>query len=233
MPAQIARANGHPASRSSNAPRPALVEGIFLTHAHMGHYTGLMHLGREAYSAKTVPVYGTERMRTFLRDNGPWSQLVSLKNITLHELHNDQAISLSDGLEVTPMPVVHRDEFSDTVAFVITGPQRKLLYLPDIDKWSRWDRSIEELIASVDVALIDGTFFAEGEIPGRAMSEIPHPFIMESLKRFAELPDTERAKVIFTHLNHSNPAANPNGEAAAQIKAAGMAVAHDGQLFAL
>ena len=32
-------------------------DGIFMTHGHIGHYTGLMHLGREAMGTSNVPVW--------------------------------------------------------------------------------------------------------------------------------------------------------------------------------
>jgi pyrroloquinoline quinone biosynthesis protein B len=230
---QVRRAAHYPRSRQRQGARPPLFEGIFLTHAHIGHYTGLMFLGRESYGAKDLPVYGSERMRAFLRDNGPWSQLVSLGNITLHPIAPDQPVPVATDISVRALRVVHRDELSDTLAFVLQGPSRKLLYLPDIDKWQRWDQRIESLLAGVDVALIDGTFFAEGEIPGRSMSEIPHPFITESIERFGALPASERAKVIFTHLNHTNPASDPASDASEQIRAAGMAVATEMQIIPL
>jgi pyrroloquinoline quinone biosynthesis protein B len=66
-------------------PAPGLA-GIFLTHAHIGHYTGLMFLGHVSMGSSGVPVFAMPRMAEFLRSNGPWSQLVRLGNIALHEL---------------------------------------------------------------------------------------------------------------------------------------------------
>jgi pyrroloquinoline quinone biosynthesis protein B len=209
-----------------------IFDGVFLTHAHIGHYTGLMFLGRESFGAKGVPVWGTDRLREFLTNHGPWSQLVALGQIELRPLASEP-VALAADLSVVALPVPHRDELSDTVAFVIRGPERKLLYLPDIDKWEKWDRRIEDLVAEVDVALVDGTFYANGEIPGRDMSEIPHPFIVESLERFGALPAVERDKIWFTHLNHTNPAADEGGEAQGEIGRAGMHVAREAMRFAL
>ena len=61
------------------------LKGIFLTHAHIGHYTGLMYFGREALNSKSINVYAMPRMKKFLEQNGPWSQLVSLENILINE----------------------------------------------------------------------------------------------------------------------------------------------------
>lgn len=214
------------------APHPAIpgLEGIFLTHGHIGHYTGLMHLGQEAIGAKQVPVWVMPRMEQFLRTNGPWDLLVRLDNIALRPLTAGQPVDLGAGLTVTPLLVPHRDEYTETIAFIIRGPRHAVLFLPDIDKWERLDEAggrIEDLIARVDVAYLDGTFYADGEIPGRNMAEIKHPFIAESLARLGRLPATERRKVRFIHLNRSNPALDENGPAAAAIREAGFAVARE------
>lgn len=205
------------------------LNGIFLTHAHIGHYTGLMYLGREVMGANKMPVYGMPRMRAFLTENGPWSQLVALENIVLRPLVDGQAIMLNGRLRVTPMMVPHRDEFSETVAFKIVGPKRSVLFLPDIDKWSRWQSKIEDVVQSVDVAYLDATFYDDRELPGRNMAEIPHPFVVESIERFGPLSEEQRNKVRFIHLNHTNPALDPDSTAAGAIKRAGMRVAEQNE----
>lgn len=208
------------------------ITGIFLTHAHIGHYTGLMHLGREVMGASGVPVYAMPRMRTFLEKNGPWSQLIDLGNIEIRPLVTNATVRLNERISVTPIPVPHRDEFSETVGFLIEGPSRSVFFLPDIDKWERWDTPIEAIIGRVDVAYLDATFFDGSEL-GRDMSEIPHPFIVESIERFSELPAEERAKVRLIHLNHSNPALNETSDAYRQLTAAGLAVAREGEIVPL
>ncbi len=207
--------------------------GIFLTHAHIGHYTGLMHLGREVMGSRRVPVYAMPRMHTFIRENGPWSLLVDLHNIELRRLAHQTPVRLADDLSIIPILVPHRDEFSETVGFLIRGPNRSALYIPDIDKWERWKVRIEDMLSKVDVAFLDGTFFANGEIPGRDMSEIPHPFIVESMQRFASLPVSEKRKIRFIHLNHTNPALNRTSQAYHKIQQAGLAVARQGEKVGL
>ena len=201
--------------------------GIFLTHGHIGHYTGLMHLGHEAMGAKNVPVYVMPRMGKFLSSNGPWDQLVRYKNIELREMVADQPIQLNERISVTPFRVPHREEYTEVVGYRIDGPNRSVLFIPDIDKWERWDRRIEDMIADVDVAYLDGTFFAEGELPNRNMADIPHPFIAESMQRFESLPAQEKAKVRFIHLNHTNPALQAESAARESITEAGFSVARE------
>jgi pyrroloquinoline quinone biosynthesis protein B len=214
--------------------KPAL-DGVFLTHAHMGHYTGLMWLGKEVMGATKVPVYAMPRMAQYLRTNGPWSQLVKLDNIELHGMTASQGVPLP-GLQVTPLLVPHRQEFSEVVGFRIAGPAKSVLFIPDIDSWEQWDAlgtRIEDEIAKVDVAYLDATFFANGEIPGRDMSGFPHPFIRHSMERFAKLPAKEKAKVRFIHLNHTNPALWPGTKERAEIEAAGFRVAEEGERIEL
>ncbi len=205
--------------------------GIFLTHAHVGHYTGLMHLGHEVMGAKGVPVYAMPRMRTFLSENGPWSQLVDFKNIALQNLSADSTIQLNERLAVTPFRVPHRDEFSETVGYRIVTPKHAYLFIPDINKWHLWDRSIADEIAKVDYAFIDGTFFENGEIPGRDMSQIPHPFIEESMSVFEKLSAAEKAKIHFIHFNHTNPALQRDSEARKEILDKGFRIAAEGNVY--
>ena len=208
---------------------PGELAGVLLTHAHMGHYTGLVHLGREAMGARGVPVWAMPRMRAMLEQNAPWSQLVDLQNIALHDLQDGSTVELAPGLRVTPLLVPHRDELSETVGFFVEGPSGSLLYLPDIDKWERWATPVEGWIARADVALLDGTFYDGAELPGRDMSQIPHPFIVESLARFAGLPPEQRARVRFLHLNHTNPLLQAGGAARQTVEAAGLHVASEGE----
>lgn len=215
------------------AANHAALSGIFLTHAHVGHYTGLLHLGREVMAAKATPVYAMPRLRAFLRANGPWDQLVRLQNIALQSLQHDSTITLNSRLRITPIIVPHRDEYSETVGFRIAGPRRAVLFIPDIDKWEKWERRIEEELAQVDVAYLDGTFYAEGEIPGRNLAEIPHPFIVESLARWQTLPAQEQAKVRFIHFNHTNPALDSQSAAAQNLLRAGFRLAREGERLEL
>ena len=178
------------------------VNGVLLTHAHIGHYLGLAQLGREVVGAHDLPVYAMPRMRELLEHNAPWDQLVRLHNIELRPLSDGVAVKLNAHISVTPVVVPHRGEYSETVAFIVQGPSRSILWLPDIDRWEH----TEELIARVDVAYIDGTFYDAKELPGRSLAEIPHPLIRDSIARFSTLPARERAKIRFIHLNQSNPA---------------------------
>jgi pyrroloquinoline quinone biosynthesis protein B len=209
------------------------LKGIFLTHAHIGHYTGLMHLGREVMGAQSVPVYAMPKMTKFLRSNGPWSQLVDLDNIEIKKLKKNRPIVLNKRISITPFIVPHRDELSETVGYQIKGPNKSLVFIPDIDKWEKWDKDIVNIASENDYALIDGSFYTANELPGRDISEIPHPFIIESMAKFKSLSNNDKFKIHFIHLNHTNPALTNNSNAQNQIKNTGFNIAQRGQAFKL
>lgn len=207
--------------------------GVFLTHAHIGHYSGLIFLGKEALNASGVPVYTMPRMKDFLEKNGPWSQLVSLKNITPKQIQLNVPISLGNQLQVIPFQVPHRDEYSETVGYKIIGPNKKALFIPDIDKWEKWNQDIRKEIAEVDYAFIDATFFDAAEINNRDIKEIPHPFIIETIALFESMPAAEKKKIHFIHMNHTNPALFKQSTQSKQILKMGFNIARFKDVFKL
>ena len=196
-------------------------DGIFLTHAHIGHYTGLMYLGKESYNSIDVPVFAMTRMKGFLIQNGPWSQLFKLKKIKINNINHQEEIKLSNNLSITPFLVPHRDEFSETVGFKIKGPKKSVLFIPDIDKWGKWSKSLIKEIKNVDLALLDGTFYDSKEVNNRNISEIPHPFIVETMDLFKEEKKSEKSKINFIHFNHTNPLLDTNSTAFKRLKESG------------
>ncbi len=216
------------------APDPEFAfRGVFLTHAHIGHYTGLMHFGREASSTRNLPVFVMPRMHDFLSKNGPWDQLVRLGNIRLAALDDGRPVPLSSNISVTPFLVPHRKEYSETVGYRIDGPNRSAVFIPDIDKWERWETDIRSVIRSVDYALLDASFYAQGELPGRDMSEIPHPLVTDSMALFEDLTDEEKSRVIFIHMNHTNPLLIDGSPEQAEVEKRGFRVAREGMRLEL
>ena len=211
----------------------APLDGIFLTHAHMGHYLGLAFFGFEAIHTRQVPLYSTARMGDYLRENGPWSQLVAFENVALETAKPDQVVELGEGVRIRAVPVPHRDEYADTVGFLIEGPQRTVLYVPDTDSWGAWEPGLPERLGGIDVALLDGSFFSTAELPGRSVEEIGHPLISDSMDLLEAMVASGEVEVIFTHLNHSNPALDPASSESSEIVRRGFSVLADGQRIAL
>ena len=186
------------------------VKGIFITHAHIGHYSGLMYLGRETMGYKNMPLFVGARMANFIKKNAPWSQLVDLNNVIINKIKKDKEVKLNSRLTIKPFVVPHRDEFSETHGFQIEGPDKSLIFIPDIDKWEKWDVDVLKKIKENDYALLDGTFFNEKELPGRDMAEIPHPFITESTEFFKNVKSD--VDINFIHFNHTNPLLNKESD---------------------
>ena len=206
-----------------------LPNGIFLTHAHIGHYSGLMYLGKEATNANAVSTYVMPKMKSFLEQNGPWSQLVSQSNIDLHVIQAGTEVSMTENLKVIPLQVPHRDEFSETVGYKILGPNKSALFIPDIDKWEKWEMNITTVIESVDYAFLDASFYDGDELNSRDISQIPHPFVIESMGLFEAMPASEKEKIHFIHFNHTNALLNSESEQAKKVLESGFKIANFNQ----
>ena len=208
------------------------VDAVLLTHAHIGHYLGLAHFGREVASTKELPTWCSPRLANFLRSNGPWRQLVELQQIAPREFAPRTPFVPLPGLEVMAIPVPHRDEYSDTMAYRLKGPNRTILFVPDIDAWDRAPGLLDELIAGVDVAYLDATFYDGRELPERKLAEIPHPLMTDTMQRLAGLAQKRPGAIRFLHLNHTNPALH-DAAIVERITAAGFAIAQQGERQAL
>ena len=225
FPQQLARLCGDAAEQK--------LSGIILTHAHMGHYSGLIYLGKEAMAADAMPVYAMPRMQDFLQQHQPWAALCEQEHLQLRALADQETQQLNDRIQVTTLVVPHRAEFSETIGVIVEGPSGRLLWLPDIDGWEDCQPTIESLLEQVDVAYLDGTFFTEEELTGRVLTEVPHPTVTESMQRFSALSEENRAKVRFVHFNHSNALLDPASSATKLVTGAGYTVAQQGEWLPL
>ena len=205
-----------------------LPESIYITHAHIGHYTGLMYFGREALGAKDLIVKVLPRMSNFLQNNGPWSQLVDINNIKIEEINFESSTDELKNISVTPVQVPHRDEYSETAGYIIKGKNKKALFIPDIDKWEKWDRDLGQLVKEFDFLLIDATFYDSKEI-NRDISEIPHPLVTETIDLLSGLDLKNRNKVYFIHMNHTNMMLDPDSKLSKLVISKGFNIARLGQ----
>jgi pyrroloquinoline quinone biosynthesis protein B len=202
---------------------------VILTHAHTGHYVGLWQFDRSVLAASGVRVVGPPLTIKFLQDNEPWAQMRADGFIYLEALAFDTPFAPIDGVTVTLIEVPHRSEWAtDTAALLIEGPTGSLLYLPDIDSWDEWDRNLVEMVRAVDIALLDGCFW---QAPNRA--GVPHPPMIETMDRLQGLVDLAETRVVFTHLNHSNPAFTPDSQERQGMERRGFGVAIEGDTFEL
>ena len=205
-----------------------LPQAIYITHAHIGHYSGLMYFGREALGSKNLLVKVLPKMSNFLKANGPWSQLVNLSNIQIQSTKFDLSNSELSNIDVTPIQVPHRDEYSETAGYIIKGKSKKALFIPDIDKWEKWDKNLIDIVKDFDYLLLDATFYDSMEI-NRDISEIPHPLVSETINLLNSLSEENKSKVYFIHMNHTNPMLNPNSDLSKSIINKGFNIARLGQ----
>ena len=209
------------------------ISGICITHAHLGHYMGLLELGLEVMNTNDIPVYVMPKMKSFLENNAPFTQLLELNNIRLLVLQDNYPIDIFKDVKITPFQVPHRNEYSETVGYRIQSSHQSVLYIPDIDSWDGWDTNINQLIKESDIALLDGTFYDKTELKNRDVSAIPHPSIRESINFFSALDKTDRKKVNFTHLNHTNNVLREGSEARKDVIQQGFQIAYDGMVISI
>ncbi|MCP4360152.1 MAG: MBL fold metallo-hydrolase [Chloroflexi bacterium] len=211
----------HP-QRPSRLRQP---DGIFLTHAHMGHIGGLPQLGPEAMAVSDIPLYASRELGQLLLSNQLWSPLI--ENVRIVPLVDGQTLDLAADVQITAVAVPHRDEWeTGTFAFRIQGPKRSLLYLPDIDAWEQWTNA-EQTLANVDVALVDASFYSHDELNGRP--PVAHPLVTDTLTNFAQLP----TQLVLTHLNHSNPVLDEECMERTAVLNSGVQIAYTGMQFKL
>ncbi len=210
---------------------------ILLTHAHVGHYAGLMYLGKEALDTSGLRLYCSSSLARFLSRNAPWSDLIERENVTLEILNAGETVRLTGEIEATPFLVPHRNENADTLAFAFRGPGAKMLYLPDIDGWEGFERAFNSRAEGCDYLVLDGTFFTGDELQqvrGRPQGEVPHPPVEHTLRLLRRgVLKKHGAKVLFTHFNHTNPLLWPESDAAAVLSSQGGAALEEGQTWQL
>jgi len=209
------------------------ISGIFITHAHLGHYIGLLQLGLEVMNTNSIPTYVMPKMKIFLENNAPFSQLIKLNNIKLIEIKNNNQINLTNEINIIPFEVPHRNEFSETVGYKIKNQNKSLIYIPDIDSWEKWESDIISIIYENDYLLLDGTFYSNSELSNRNIADVPHPLIKETIKKISKLNYEEKSKIYFTHINHTNPILDKRSKEFLDFTKSGCKIAEDYMFFNL
>jgi len=219
--------------QTSHHLKGKIMDSIFLTHAHMGHYPGISFLGKEAMNTHRLPVHVGDEMAHMLKNNAPWQKLIEDHNMSLQPLHHQTLHRINEHISIWPILVPHRNEFSETFGFWIEGKNKKVLYIPDIDSWEGWDMNVMDRCSEADICILDGTFHSADDLSHikRDINQIPHPFMtttMQRLERFAKNGETD---IYFTHINHSNPVLNTNSPERVNLENRGFKIAYDGMEF--
>ena len=209
------------------------ISGIFLTHAHTGHYAGLINFGLECMNLKGIPIYVFSKMNNFLNSNSMFKQLIKNKNIIINNIDENSTIQLNQKINIKGFLVPHRNELSETVGFNIKTNKQSIIYLPDIDAWDQWSINILDLIKKHDVLLLDGTFYKKNELKNRDIKKVPHPTILQNIQIMNKLAVKERNKIYFTHLNHTNKALIKDSIEYNKIITSGYNILEDKTIFKL
>ena len=215
------------------------VDHLLLTHAHFGHVDGLGLFGRETLAAQGIELHVSDDMYHLVDQTPQWNLMVQQGVFDIRTFTAGDVVFNQGNLSVEAVRIPHRDELSDMHAFIIRGPNKSLLFLPDHDTWDETltvhnSTSIREWLSkmNVDIALIDGTFWSEDELGGRNQAHVPHPPVLQTLKMLGEKIDGD-PEILFTHLNHTNPLYNQQSREWSEVEKLGWSVAYQGQRFTL
>ena len=146
----------------------------------------------------------------------------------LNKLDTTNTVTLNENIKIKAFTVPHRDEYSETGGFKIIIKSKTYLFIPDIDKWQKWGKNIVTEVSSVDAALLDGTFYNNNDMHVSRISEVPHPFVNETMELFKNSDKKTQSKIFFIHLNHTNALLWDN-KARLLIKGSGFNIAEQGQ----
>ncbi|NUT33287.1 MAG: pyrroloquinoline quinone biosynthesis protein PqqB [Hamadaea sp.] len=223
------------------APRPPRVTpltSVVLTDAELDHTLGLLSL-REAGELR---IFATPAVLATFDTAFPVRALLGAYAPVVWQELGEQPIELAGGLTVAAVPLgwkrpkyeqaAHADPAS-VVALRLTDAATGavVVYAPCV---AQWCAELDAALAGAACLILDGTFFAFDEMARRAgavagrQAAMGHLPMQESLPHLARHPGL---RVIYTHLNNTNPALSGDSAQAAQVRAAGAEIGADGQLL--
>ena len=198
---------------STNGNELFIPETVSITHLHLGHVEGIGQFGKPVMASKEVDVFLSHKNKNIFDERSDIKLMIEENNIRTHAKNFNQLFEPMQGcgFSLQFISIPHRSELGDTAAIIIKGNKRNILFMPDQDSWKETleyysKENIREFLKMFDIneALIDGTFWSMEELPGRNISEIPHPTIQDSLKLLGKRMEND-PRISFLHLNHSNP----------------------------
>ena len=200
-----------------------------LTHAHLGHIEGIGQFGKEAMGCRNLTLVASESVALILQEKKLMNPFVRA-DFGSQNLPKFQ----QGGVVFDFIPVPHRDDTSDTHAILISGENKRVLFLPDHDDWEQTLKSVgytnpNEWFQSLGAThvLLDATFWNGEELSGRDMKDVPHPTVEDSLARLQE-GGIGGPEIILIHLNHTNPLNNPNSHQSRMVEDAGHSIGQRG-----
>jgi pyrroloquinoline quinone biosynthesis protein B len=224
-------------------PRGTPIAGMLFTDANVDHLGGLATLRQSGEhhfivrSSAVVRAIATAQAAYAPFAQSPHRWLESPLDVPCEAASEDDIVGNQLAVRAISVPGTtpgydgRRCMPGAVVAYEISDLDRKnrLLFAP---VFSSVDDALRAAIASAQVAFIDGTFYTADELvaqhllPKRAES-LGHQSVggvggtLEQLRGIG-------TRIIFTHLNNSNPMLEPSSAASQGIREAGAEIAYDG-----
>ena len=157
--------------------------------------------------------------------------IFSFGYIKLSLISEDIEVNVNNNFIIRAFNVPHRNELSETVGYRIIGKQKSAIYIPDIDSWGGFEENLFELINENDILFLDGTFYIKSEIQLRDVSNIPHPEIIDTMKKLSNLSSSYKKRVHFIHLNHTNDVLRQKSDEYNSVIDNNFSLAKENQIF--
>jgi pyrroloquinoline quinone biosynthesis protein B len=224
-------------------PRGTPIAGILYTDANVDHLGGLATLrqsGEHHFIVRSSAIVRT--IATAQPAYAPFSQaphrwLETPLDVPCEAASEDDIVGNQLAVRALSVPGTtpgydgRRRMPGAVVAYEVSdlGCKNRLLFAP---VFSSVDAALHAAIASVQVAFVDGTFYTPDELvaqhllPKRAES-LGHQSVAGEAGTLERLRGIG-TRVIFTHLNNSNPMLEPSSAASPEIREAGAEIAYDG-----
>jgi pyrroloquinoline quinone biosynthesis protein B len=225
----------HPGPGTRETP----LAGVILTDAELDHTLGIARL-REA---DKLEIWSTPVVREALTGRLRLGEVLSpYAGLSWHDLPLSGGGPLGGGVEAGTVPISgkrpryaagHSGGSGWVVALRLhdraTG--KVALYAPAMGVWTP---ELDAALAVADCVIIDGTFWDDEEprrigISGRTATEMGHLPIEATAGRLARLP----GRVLYTHLNNTNPLVDPGAPQHEVLAGLGVEVAAEGMVIDL
>ena len=223
--------------------RQSRVDTVLLTHGHGDHTVGIAEFSTG--KSFEIPVHGPPDLMRFLfgsDDHGSFfGDLGRLARdyVVPHDLMDGEKLDLLDGLRVTGFEIDHTDRMEDgscfpssTYGYELEADGRRFVYTPDLGLLTE---GLLERVEGSDLFMLDATFWWDDELNrisglSKTSYDLGHVPAEESVEM---LRGRGIRRVVYTHLNHTNPLLDSSQPAMKKLRDAGFEVAYDGMKLKL